>query len=101
MTYENIIRDFDEHISKSYRESYGEFYIGITSDIENRLFVQHRVDREKQWRIYSPADTEDIAREVERHYLDLGMQGGAGGGRGDDSAIYVYCYVITSYTIEK
>lgn len=100
MTYEQIIRDFDEHIRKSYRQSYGEFYIGITSNIEQRLFQEHRVDRNGQWWIYSPADSEDVARQVERHYLNFGMQGGTGGGKGDGSANYVYCYVITSYTIE-
>lgn len=100
MTYEQIIRDFDEHIKKSYRQSYDEFYIGITLDIERRLFQDHRVEREGQWWIYSPADTEDIARRVERHYLDFGMRGGTGGGNGDGNVIYVYCYVITRYTIE-
>lgn len=58
------------------------------------------MEREGQWWIYSPADTEDIACRVERHYLDFGMRGGPGGGNGDGKAIYVYCYVITRYTIE-
>lgn len=100
MKYSEIIKDFDAHIKTSGRQFYNEFYIGITSDIEQRLFVQHRVKKEGQWWIFSPADTEEIARDVEKHYLAFGMKGGDGGGKGDEKATFVYCYVITSYTVE-
>lgn len=101
MNYDNIINDFDNHINKSGRQYYSEFYVGITTDIKRRLFEEHKVQEQGQWWIYSPADTEEIARNVEKHYLELGMQGGPGGGTSDENAIYyVYCYVITPNTIE-
>lgn len=100
MTYEKIINDFDNHIKRSGCKFYNEFYIGITSDVEERLFGQHRVDRAKQWWIFSPADNENVAREVEKHYLSFGMKGGSGGGSGNGDCNIVYCYVITPYTVE-
>lgn len=100
MKYEQIIRDFDAHINKSGRYTYGDFYVGITNNVERRLFEEHRVPREGHWWIYSPADSECIAREVEKHYLDCGMHGSFGGGKGDGSANIVYCYVISPNTVE-
>ena len=100
MTRDAIIRDFDAHLKKSNRQYYSEFYIGITNNIDERLFGSHKVPRENHWWIYSPADTEEIAREVEKFYLDKGMRGGTGGGTGNGDAKYVYCYLVTSYTVE-
>ncbi len=100
MTYENIVSDFDKHIKRSGCQYYNEFYVGITNDAEQRLFKKHRVDKNKQWWIFSPADNENIAREVEKHYLSFGMKGGTGGGNGNGDCKFVYCYVIAPYTIE-
>lgn len=100
MTAAEIIKAIDAHLMKSNREYYNQFYIGITSDIESRLFGDHKVPRENHWWIYQYADSEDIARDVERHYLELGMQGDEGGGTGSGNVKYVYCYAITNYTVE-
>lgn len=100
MKYEQIVSDFDNHIKKSGCRYYNEFYVGITNNAEKRLFEEHRVDKSKQWWIFSPADDEDIARKVEEHYLGFGMKGGPGGGSGNGDAKYVYCYVISPYTVE-
>ena len=100
MTYDRIVHDFDSHIRKSGCQYYNEFYIGITNDVDTRLFGQHRVNKDKQWWIFSPADNEEIARDVEKHYLEFGMKGGPGGGSGKGDSKIVYCYVITPYTVE-
>lgn len=100
MEYNQIIKDFDAHIKKSGCSYYSDFYIGITNDVERRLFDEHRVPREGHWWIYSPADNEAVAREVEKHYLDYGMHGSFGGGKGDGTAKYVYCYVVSPNTVE-
>lgn len=44
------------------------------------------------------ADSKSMAQEVEEYFLNLGVQGDTGGGT-DDTCI-VYCYGITSSTIE-
>jgi len=98
LTRQQIINKIDDHLKNSGRRYYSEFYIGISKDARGRLFNQHHVDKDHSWWIYCTAQTSDDAREVEKHYLDLGMRGGTGGG--DDSANMVYCYVVTPTTTE-
>lgn len=100
MKEQAIINAIDEHLKKSNKQYYNQFYIGITSDVNARLFGAHKVPRENHWWIYRFADNEQIARDVERHYIDLGMQGGEGGGTGEGNVTCVYCYAIANYTVE-
>ncbi|MCQ2363952.1 MAG: hypothetical protein MJ051_00155 [Akkermansia sp.] len=97
-TKEEIIQDFDEHINKSGKTYYSEFYVGVTADINRRLFHEHNVKREGMWWIYRTAQSSTVAREIEKIYQKRGMRGAPGGG--DDSAKIVYCYVITQNTVE-
>lgn len=97
-SYDEIIKRFDEHLGKSGKRYYSEFYIGISNDAPKRLFEQHHVDKDNSWWIYTTAESSQIARKVERHYLDLGMRGGSGGG--DEGSNMVYCYVVTPTTSE-
>ena len=55
-------------------------------------------DLQKDYWIYRTADSKSVAQKVEEYFLNLGMQGDTGGGT-DDTCI-VYCYRITSSTIE-
>lgn len=98
LSYNEIVNQIDAHLKKSGRRYYSEFYIGISQDARKRLFEEHHVDRENSWWIYTTAISADVAREVEKHYLDLGMRGGTGGG--DDKSNMVYCYVVTPTTTE-
>ena len=72
------------------------WYVGITSDIENRLFGDHNVPKKDHWRIHRKAFTSNDARAVEKAFLDYGCDGGAGGG--DDTATFVYAYLKASVT---
>lgn len=74
---------------------YRDWYVGITSNPRQRLFNDHRVDEGYGW-IYAPADSNQIARFVEGYFLNLGCDGGSGGG--DNSSTTVYAYKKTSYT---
>lgn len=38
---EEIIKDIDNHLQKSGKQYYSDFYVGITNDIERRLFEEH------------------------------------------------------------
>lgn len=96
--YETIINEIDAHLSRSGRRYYSDFYIGITKDVGQRLFGDHNVSKDNSWWIYRTAETNEIARAVEKHYLDLGMRGGPGGG--DDDSRIVYCYAVTPTTVE-
>lgn len=93
-----IIADINSHLQKSSKHYYSEFYIGITNDVERRLFNEHNVSKNGAWWIYREADSKDIAQAVEEYFLEKGMQGDTGGGNED--SVYVYCYEITNNTVE-
>jgi hypothetical protein len=72
--------------------------VGITCDIEQRLFGYHRVPKQNHWFIYRRATDSEQARAIEAAYHKAGCQGGCGGG--DHTATYVYAYVIKPNTVE-
>ncbi len=96
--FDQIVADFDSHLQSSQREYYSDFYVGITNDVERRLFGEHNVQREKNWWIFREALDKVTAQKVEEYYLDKGMQGDTGGG--NDDTVFVYCYEIDNNTIE-
>ena len=95
---EEIIRDIDNHLQKSGKQYYSDFYVGITNDVERRLFEEHNVNRETMWWIYRTANSKAVAQEKEAYYIAKGMHGHGGGGA-DDSKI-VYCYAIGPTTYD-
>lgn len=97
-TAREIISDVESHLACSKKMYYSDFYIGITNDVDRRLFGEHNVDRKHSWWIYRTAIDKAAAQAVERHFLGKGMVGDTGGGT--DDTIYVYCYEITNTTKE-
>lgn len=63
--------------------------IGVTDDPQRRK-AEHDANGESttHWTDWK-ADTETIARNVEKYFLDKGMKGGTGGG---EHPIYVYVF---------
>ena len=100
MTKDDLVADFDKYMvaNGGIRAGYG-WYVGITSDPRRRLFKDHRVDEVNGVWIYGQPDSASVARDVERHYLDRGCQGGSGGG--DSTSRHVYAYRITLNTEES
>ena len=90
---QEIINDITNHFRGI---SYKNCYIGITSNIESRLFGDHNVSRENGHWIYRTASSASVAREIEQYFLDKGMDGGSGGG--DENSRIVYAYKKTSTT---
>ena len=72
-------------------DSIERIHIGITKDPIRRLFHEHKISDEDYWWIYIKADSEETARAVERYFIEMGMQGGTGGG--DNESVFVYCFV--------
>lgn len=97
-TTREIISDVETHLASSKKRYYSDFYIGITNDVERRLFGEHNVDRVHSWWIYRTAIDKTAAQAVEEHFLSKGMKGDTGGGT--EYTIYVYCYEITNTTKE-
>jgi hypothetical protein len=93
----DIIADMSAHMDSS-KIPYKRWYVGITADIDTRLFGSHNVPRQGAWYIYRRAFSSEKARAVESAFHNAGCQGAGGGG--DDTAVYVYAYVITETTVE-
>ena len=85
----DIISDIEAYFGK-HGGDYAAWYVGITKNVDERLFGRHKVRSNGNAWIYRSAETDAVARPVEQHFLDLGMDGGAGGG--DDDAVIVYAY---------
>lgn len=77
---------------------YRNWYAGVASDPRRRLFVEHNVEEHGGRWIFRPCSSDDVAREVEQHFLGKGCQGGPGGG--DGGTRYVYAYLVTPSTRE-
>lgn len=89
--YKKIVEEINGFCNKVKALDFSKVHIGITKDAQRRLFDEHKITNEKYWWICSKAEDEDTARDVERHFIRMGMRGGTGGG--DNETIYVYCFV--------
>lgn len=86
---QQIINDIINFMSQ-WGGAYGDWYIGITSDSEQRLFNDHGVNRANDAWIYRTANTSDDARSIEQYFIGLGCDGGSGGGDNTSRIVYVY-----------
>ncbi len=93
----SIIAEIDAHMRKSGIAN-SSWYVGITSDVDERLFGFHQVPKKNHWFIYRLANNANEARATEAAYHSAGCKGAGGGG--DSAAVYVYAYVITARTVE-
>ncbi|MEN0066171.1 MAG: hypothetical protein AAGA48_28780 [Myxococcota bacterium] len=73
------------------------WYVGIAASPRRRLFDDHAVREDGDW-AYIPLRSRSAAAGVERALLDLGCQGGPGGGT--SRTRYAYVYRVTRYTRE-
>ncbi len=67
-----------------------DWYAGISSDPEGRLFDDHGVDKASNSWAYMGCESGALARIVEKRFLDAGCDGGLGGGDADSRFVYVY-----------
>lgn len=84
--YDEIVAHMKKNAGK-----YSNWYCGIASDWASRLFDDHQVPRKEHPYIARQCFSNDDARAVERALLNLGCDGGAGGG--DETTVYVYAYL--------
>jgi hypothetical protein len=94
-TAQQVYNEIEAHIKKQ-GGAYSDWYIGIASDWENRLFNEHQVPRKDYWFITRQCQNNQAARNVEEALLKLGCDGGGGGG--DDKTVYVYAYLKGTMT---
>ena len=66
------------------------WYAGIATDAEERLFSDHNVSKKNGWWIYLPCKNSTNARNVEKALLEYGCVGGGGGGNSTTKKVYAY-----------
>lgn len=86
VVYDQIVA----HIKKQ-NGPYSSWYCGITQDPKQRLHSDHQVPEENYWWIFRECHSDKDARGVEADLLNLGCDGGSGGG--DQDAVFVYAYL--------
>ena len=91
MINNTIVNDIKSHADNE-GSGYGNWYCGIASDPDTRLFNDHNVPKGegKAWWIKRNAESEQSARDTEDYLLQLGFDGNPGGD--DYSTIHVYAY---------
>ena len=93
---EQIVADIKGHIAKD-GTAYRNWYVGITKDVEKRLFNDHGVKKKGDWWIHREAYSSEAARDVEEYFVNTCGTDGGGGGGNDDST-FVYAYKKNSHT---
>jgi len=85
MNASQIITAIEQRVASAKEKNYSIWTIGITADPERR---KNEHDNPKYWMQWE-ADSEAIARNVEKYFLDKGMRGDTGGG---EHPTYVYIF---------
>lgn len=75
----------EKRVMEAKKKDYKIWTIGVTEKPDQRWTQQ---GKPKHW-IHWEADSESIARSVEKYFLDKGMKGDTGGG---DKPTYVYIF---------
>ena len=96
MNEQETIDHLAQYVYEAGRKPNSQWYAGIDSDVEQRLFHDHNVNKDNGSWAYAPADSPNSARNVERYFLNNGFSGGTGGG--DDTTSIVYVYLKTFET---
>jgi len=94
---QTIISDIKSYAANN-GGSYSQWYVGIATVPRQRLFNDHAVKEKGDAWIYRQCASSDIARAIEKHFLDQGMKGGSGGG--DYNSDHVYAHKIAGHTVE-
>ena len=82
-----IIEGIEQHIETW--GGYGSCYVGITNDLERRVFQEHGVDKDNASDYVSvDAGTFFNARAVEDYFVRQGCSGAGGGGEADTTIVY-------------
>lgn len=87
-TEEEIKQKISSHMRK-YGGSYLDWYVGITSDPENRLFNDHRVNKSKNSWVFIQTD-EETAKNVGEYFVNYIGTDGKSNGAEHPNHVYIY-----------
>jgi hypothetical protein len=95
---ENIERTIEKIVEKNKETFFGIFtlrkyskwYIGVTNDVKANKSRHKNPENYQFWKCISEKD----ARDIEKHFLSLGMKGAPGGGTNNYIVDIVYIYEV-------
>ena len=91
MTAREVYNEITSYLATNFGTDYIHYwYVGIASDVEQRLFGDHMVDRNGLGWVFREAFDASHAREAETMLLNRGHDGGTGGG--DHTTVFVYAF---------
>jgi len=67
-----------------------QWYVGLASDAEEKLFQHHKVNRHANSWIYRMADSPETARSVHEKFLRLGCDGEQHANELNATDVYIY-----------
>jgi len=88
MDYRTVIKRIETYMSK-FEGDYSDWYIGITKDLDEELFNLHKFEESGIW-ISFGADTDEVAKKVEKYFLDKKTDGNHTNLKEDTRIVYVY-----------
>ena len=88
MDYNTLIKRIQTYMSK-FEGDYSDWYVGITKDLDEGLFQLHKVEENGIW-ISFGADTDEVAKKVEKYFLDKKTDGNPVVLEEDTRIVYVY-----------
>ncbi|MEI9893697.1 MAG: hypothetical protein WDN28_07295 [Chthoniobacter sp.] len=93
---QQIVVEMNAHMTQS-GITLDRWYVGV-SDAWDSLFTIHKVPRAHRWFICRCALNHLDARAIQQAYRKAGSAGPRE--EGNDTAVYVYAYVITPETVQ-
>jgi hypothetical protein len=93
---QQIIAHIDGYMKSFPRTKNADWYVGIASDVRQRLFGDHGVSEDSGAWAWMGAASAEVARSVEAIYHAAGCDGGPGGG--DHTTTVVYAYLKCAQT---
>ena len=88
MDYNTVIKRIQTYMSK-FEGDYSDWYVGITKDLDEGLFQLHKVEENGIW-ISFGADTDEVAKKVEKYFLNKKTDGNPVVLEEDTRIVYVY-----------
>ncbi len=88
MDYNTVIKRMQIYMSK-FEGEYSDWYVGITKELDEGLFQLHKVEENGIW-ISFGADTDEVAKKVEKYFLDKKTDGNPTNLDEDTRIVYVY-----------
>ncbi len=88
MDYHTVIKRIETYMSK-FEGDYSDWFVGITKNLDEGLFQLHKVEETGIW-ISFGADTEEVAKKVERYFLDKKTDGNPKALEENTRIVFVY-----------